>query len=456
MKPGRFIALLAALLVAVPLPAQEEAKTPFARARLEPAAEVTVGQPVSIVVEVLVPTWFTGAPRFPNLDVRDALTIFEDRGSNFTERIDGQTWAGQSRRFTVYPQRAGRYEVSEIPVAVSYNAGGTQRASATVSPDPVAFEARLPPGAEGHGDFIVTSRLDLDQALDPEPETLKIGEAFRRTLTVTVQDALAMVIPPLMPADVPGLAAYPDPPVVRDSGGERGERIVGSRVESATYVAEEAGQYRLPAVELKWWDVGAGRFRKAALPELEFEVVPEMALVSEIGLPPEEVGSEPAAEAVRRRISWLDLLRRWGAPLAALAVLLWLSRRYGPALKERLQAARHRRAESEEVGFRRFQGAARSGDPRTTWQELTIWLDRAHKGPGAATVRGFVVRAADPDLAREVEALAAVLFTAGGEAGAAGWSGKRLSRAVARARRRARFPGAQSSGATGSVLNPSG
>ena len=81
-----------------PIAAQEtEGLKPFARARLKPDSMVTVGQPISVIVEVLVPSWFTGAPMFPDLDVHDAITIFTDQGSNFTERIEGQTWAGQSR-----------------------------------------------------------------------------------------------------------------------------------------------------------------------------------------------------------------------------------------------------------------------------------------------------------------------------------------------------------------------
>ncbi len=100
--------------------AETKSLTPFARARLEPASKVTVGQPVSVTVEVLVPSWFTGAPVFPDLDVPDAITIFSERGSNFTERIDGQTWAGQSRSYTVYAQRSGSFSIPKIPIAVKY------------------------------------------------------------------------------------------------------------------------------------------------------------------------------------------------------------------------------------------------------------------------------------------------------------------------------------------------
>ena len=112
---------IAALLLAQASMAQDqdEDRNPIARTRLEPGPAVTVGQPIDIDIEVLVPAFFMGAPRYPDLDVDDALTLFNARGTNFSERIDGETWAGQSRRYTVYPQRAGTYEIAEIPSTLS-------------------------------------------------------------------------------------------------------------------------------------------------------------------------------------------------------------------------------------------------------------------------------------------------------------------------------------------------
>ena len=254
MRPWRRSIPVAALLAvsALPLLAQEPAEPeprPFARTRLEPGPRVTVGQPVTVVVEVLVPSFFTGAPRFPALDVDDALAIFKDRGINFTERVDGETWAGQSRGYDVYPQRPGEFEIEAIPVRVRYRSeSGGARTEVTITPPPLSFQAVLPPEAADLPYFISTTELGIEQSFDREPRTLKVGEAFVRTITMTVEDALSMVIPPLPADSVPGLAVYPDPPEVTDEGGERGERIVGRRVERITYVAEEAGEYRLAPI----------------------------------------------------------------------------------------------------------------------------------------------------------------------------------------------------------------
>ncbi|GMR22605.1 MAG: BatD family protein [Acidobacteriota bacterium] len=400
---------------------------PLARTRVEPGAVVTVGQPVSIVVEVLVPSYFMGAPGFPDVDVPDALVIFEARGTNFTERIDGETFAGQSRRYTIYPQRAGDYEIPEIPVTVRYFSGSGP-ADATVSPASVQFAAQIPAEADGLGYFIATSNLSLDERIAPETHELKVGEALTRTLTITVDDALSMVIPPVSFEPIPGLGVYPEPPVVTDSGGERGQAIVGTRVEAVSYVAELEGSYRLPAVELTWWDVNAERLRSASAPAVDLEVVANPDLATEFALPEDDLPDE-AAEEDAARVSILDRLKRFGIPMGALGlltlVLYRLVRRYRPGVEP---------PESEQTSFRHFRKAARSGDAAATARTLMRWLDRRRDRKGPALFSDFAEAAADPALERHAKALGDVLYAK--TCDPAGWSGKELYRRVDIARKK--------------------
>ena len=125
----RLAARIAVLCVAlVAGAARAEHHVAFARARVDPSGPVIAGQAVRVTVEVFVPTWFSGAPVFPELDIADAVVIFTDRGTNLSERVDGNTLAGQSRDYLVYPQAAGLYEIDAIPVVYR----------AAFQPDPLA------------------------------------------------------------------------------------------------------------------------------------------------------------------------------------------------------------------------------------------------------------------------------------------------------------------------------
>ena len=262
-------ALLA--VTALPLAAQE----PFARARLEPGARVTVGQPVTVVVEVLVPTWFTAAPWFPSLEVDDAIAVFDDRGVNFTERIDGETWSGQSRSYDVYPQRPGVFTIDAVPVRVRYTSDAGPRTRATVSPPAGALRGRRTTGRPRSAPTSSAPRASSSsRASTVRPETLKVGEAVIRTVTVSVADA---------PVDGPAAAPRRDRRRSRRlprsaAGARRGGRArrADRRPAHRTHDlgAEKAGRYRLDEIEVVWWDVDAEELRRSTLPAVEVEVIP--------------------------------------------------------------------------------------------------------------------------------------------------------------------------------------
>ena len=401
---------------------------PLARTRLEPAETVTVGQPISVVVEVLVPSYFMGAPRFPDLEVPDALVVFEPRGTNFTERVYRVTFAGQSRRYNIYPQRPGTFEIPEIPVEVRYFSDGPT--DAVVSPDPVRFGAIVPSGAEGLDPFIASTRLTLEEVYEPKPVEIRVGDAFVRTLTVTVESALSMVLPPLAFESAPGLAVYPAPPLVTDSGGERGSAIVGRRVESATYVAESTGVYELPEIVIGWWDVSSSRRMRASAPALELTVIASEAGPSEIALPPEEEVVDETEEG-GARVSLLSRLQRFGPVIALAVLLLWCVIRAERWLAPRLARARDEHRISERAYFARFRNAALSNDPRATARTFMAWLDRRNESRRTAQFHDFAEAAQDPALEREARALGAVLYGDGSEEA---WSGGRLYSRVAKAR----------------------
>ncbi len=64
---------------------------------------------------------------------------------------------------------------------------------------------------------------------DPVPDTIRVGDAFTRTITATVDDALATVVPPMGADSISGMAVYADP-LVDDRGGSNRRDANGSCV----------------------------------------------------------------------------------------------------------------------------------------------------------------------------------------------------------------------------------
>jgi hypothetical protein len=145
-----------------------------------------------------------------------------------------------------------------------------------------------------------------------DADSLRQGDAVRRTIRSSASDYPAMLLP--VPDFVPnpgqaeGLAAYPDEPQISDRV-DRGD-WESDRVDSVVYVFEEAGQFELPAITLRWWDPQAEDWKQQSFPARQFEVAAS-------GLGPGEKAGQSRSGFARSWLSGLVLL-------AALAVMVLL------------------------------------------------------------------------------------------------------------------------------------
>jgi hypothetical protein len=440
------VAVTVSILVAVgSLPATArtaaeliESKHVMIRHRLEPAEPVFVGQPVRVWVEVMTRTWFLEAPRYPTaLEVRNAIVIPPEAfGVNSSERIDGQSYAIQGRSYTVFPQTTGRFQVPPIEVRlVVAKEDASPSPEIALQTDPLVIEVRLPAGAQGHGVVLSTPALSVEESYDRALEGLEVGDSFKRRVTMTIQDSVAMLLPPMSFEADEGIAVYPGRPEVSDRR-DRGQ-MGGTRTDEATYVLEKEGEYLLPETTIWWWNLRTSSLEQEILPavELTVEANPELA-AEHLGQPQEaEEPAEPAVATEDPSWGW----KEWILVLGAVALAALIFRRIG----RRAATARKRRARSEaseEAFFHRFETAARSNDPASTYQALLSWLDRFEPLEQPATVRSFVRLADEETLTRESDTLEGMLYGGKSEGAREAWSGGSLAAAVKRARAKLRAP----------------
>jgi len=371
------------------------------RTRLEPPGPVMVGQPIRLQVDVLVTTWLTRAPGFPVFEMEGALVVLPDeRSSNLTERINGQSWFGVSRSYLIYAQEPREYEVPAVEIAVF---PGQADGPVTLRFQQQTFRAQIPAEAQGLGYFIATKDLQINQELDPEVQDLKVGDSVRRTITMSADQTLAMFLPPVEFEAIEGLAVYPDPPQIQDRSADRIGFQGGERIESVTYVIQKEGGFELAPFDIYWWDLGAGRMREASIPAVKFSAAPNPGYVPEIPLP-EKAAVE---EIVPEEKSWLDLFKKWAGPLALLLLLGIIGSTLFPRL---IEGARKRRAvrrrayqESEAAAFDQVKTAARMGDSGGLIRYLYQWIDRSLAGDGIGTFS--LLSGRDRQLDEQVEAI---------------------------------------------------
>lgn len=396
-------ALLMLILWAFPLAAQEP------RLRIDMAeTEAIPGQPVSLRLTILVPSFLPEPPVWPSFEAPDLVVRVVFTGP-VSERIDGATWSGVSRRYLLYPMRPGPVRLPSQQIAVTWTDPGTNAAArAALAIGPVTVTGVVPAGAEGLEPFLAARGLTLAQTIEGEAQGMRPGDSLARTVTATIEGTLPMFLPQLL-ADhrIDGLRAYPDAPVFED----RSSRDVagGTRTERVTLVAEGGGAGEAGAVRLDWYNLTTGAIETA-----------ELAAV------PVSVDGPPARHPGTATEAWRKAIRAGLGAIAALGLFLLARRRLLPRVLAWL-ARRHAAWMASEVrAWRILRRTLAARDHAALYAALDAWVLRI---PGPDPRR-------DPDLSEAIARLGVAKYARQGEVNPAGW--RELERTLAARRRRVR------------------
>ncbi|MCK7597665.1 BatD family protein [Microbulbifer sp. CAU 1566] len=226
------------------------------------------GQSISLFVTILVPTWMTQPPDFPEFDQPNLSVTLPGRSSQaISQVIDGNTWSGVAREYLIIPLAPGTYRLPAGQVKLAYknpDDGDDLQATLKLAPPPI--EVTTPEGAAGLNPFIAARELTLSQEIEGEPEALHAGDAFSRNVTATIEGSTVMFIPQLLDSRAPeGLAAYPDTHKAEDKTDPRTDETTGTRNERMTYVAESGVRGTLPAITLRWYDLDDGQIKTSSV-----------------------------------------------------------------------------------------------------------------------------------------------------------------------------------------------
>ena len=118
---------------------------------------------------------------------------------------------------------------------------------------------------------------------------------------------MAMRLPAFAEDGIRGLAAYPKPPVLNNNS-NRGT-VTASRTERIVYIAEEPGEYQLPAQDFYWWDTNTAQMQMLTLPSVDI-------LVEASGVSKQESTPSPSTD--------FRILAPWLIGLLVLSMLIGL------------------------------------------------------------------------------------------------------------------------------------
>jgi hypothetical protein len=255
--------------------------------------EPYVQQAVRVTVRIYRgETVYKAALDFPASN--DALIEQIQADEHRTVERNGQAFDLVERHYLLFPQRSGALSlpgpVLEGQITVNRNdsfgndpfanffgaspglMGGTK--PIRVQADPLVLNVRPRPANSGAGPWLPARELKLTGEWRPDTGAVHVGDPVTLDLEMQAEGLTSTQLPDLpsllkLPV---GLKAYPDQAKLDNA--VHGDSVQGSHKQSVALIADQPGDYHIPALHLAWWDTATNENREVTLPEHDLHVLP--------------------------------------------------------------------------------------------------------------------------------------------------------------------------------------
>jgi hypothetical protein len=341
----------------------------------------------------------------------------EDR--SYETRRGGHSYQVIERSYALFPQASGTLNIPPLQFDGEIGRASFGRSGKRIRKfsDPIRVEVLPPPADLGGRAWIPARSLLLSDDWQEKELKLTVGEPATRTLTLKAEGLQAAQLSNLPLAFPDGFKSYPDQPNRKDEATAAG--VTGTLQQKTVLIPTRPGNYRLPAIDLDWWDTGAGEWRQAHLDPVEIEVspAPGSAVAAPPGEPLPEKGSEPsdpnpAAEplpspAAGQSGFWPWLSLALGLGWLGTLLLFFQQRRKVPRPAPR--PVDDTPALREKTARQAVLRAAANNDPRATRQALAAWSSTLRPEDGRPGLERLSQTEAAP-LRAEIEGLNRALY----------------------------------------------
>ncbi len=208
--------------------------------------------------------------------------------SNYNTQINGVNYLVTERKYAIFPQKSGSVTIKPMlltaEVAVNnnrnFNRFFNSRTTQTkkVSSKALTLEVKPVPTTFNGQHWLSAEQLVLKEEWSGDNQQMKVGEPLTRTLTLLAKGTTVGQLPELNSSKAvlseKGLAlseaegqlkTYPDQPVLQEQ--KKPEGLIAFREEKIAIIPSKAGRYKLPAIEVPWFNSQTQKMEIAKIPE---------------------------------------------------------------------------------------------------------------------------------------------------------------------------------------------
>lgn len=380
-------------------------------------------------------------------ELADAVIEKLGDDSNYSMQINGANYWVTERKYAIFPQKSGRMTIkpleltAQVVTATRPSFGGffNPRMTKTrrVASRTVALDVKPAASSFTGQHWLPAEQLQLNQEWSGDFEHMKVGEPLTRTLKLLAKGTTVSQLPELSIAKTQDqLKSYPDQPVLKEQ--KNGDGVIALREEKIALIPSKEGGYKLPAIEVPWFNTRTQQMEIATIPETTIHAVAAAAAPVPAKAPveaaarPETVELSPPGQARQTNI-WLGvsgfLAVGW-----LMTLIYFLSRRRAQKPVPQAAAAEVNLNDS----IKRLKQACSDDDAVAAKEALLDWGRQKFD----ATTLGAIAFCCDARLRDEIQLLNQVLYGRD----ACQWQGKRLFQAFSENKARERIAQTSDSG----------
>ncbi|HVY22932.1 MAG TPA: BatD family protein [Steroidobacteraceae bacterium] len=354
---------------------------------------------------------------------------------------NGKRYQMIERHYLLFPQRSGKLTVpgavlnAQIAVrdrnnpfddddafngifgGAPFNGMMTSTKPLRLHGDDIVLNVQPRPAQANGSYWLPATHMDVTAQWHPDVAHVKVGDPVTLELHQQAEGLTAAQLPDLssllqLPS---GIKAYPDQ--ARLSNNTQGDTVVGTRDQSIALIADEPGQFTIPALHVQWWDTQAKQMRDVTVPSRTLTItgmpntnVSQNASPALTAAPPSMQSATSASgshHAVAAAVSDVNV-RRWQWISVALTLLWlitlaawWYSYRFRKAkspAQTTMEKAEHPKQLSAAQARDEFIRACKQNDAARARRNLLAWIAAEWGNAAPNGLRAFASQAGNAEL----------------------------------------------------------
>lgn len=379
-------------------------------------------------------------PQFTELEMPESVIQLIGSPNQYEKLIDGVRYGVYEKRYVIFPQRSGPLEVPDILFRGEVTDGSsnfvfrnlnTRRVTAFIEGITIDIKER-PAAALNSQMWLPVTNLRLEETWSTDLNELEIGESAVRTITMIADGLDGAVLPPFLSGEIDGVNQYPEPADIQRTFVDGS--IVGTRIETVSIVATDAGLIEIPEISIPWWNVDTDQQEVTIVPATRITIAsPEGELPSEQAIAStqdienildstpvldlQSIEEQAAAEYIEVESFWLNLLIAGALAIVALSIYkLVISPRKKElgqyvGQKAALVTAKYDPANNERAAYKQLAKACASGNLQNARTTLIIWSKHYLENNNVRTMEDVLNQSTSMPLAQQAQEIQTALFT---------------------------------------------